>query len=92
MYSGRSKAYGTLGREVAAPVQGTVDVAGPNWNRRHYRVGREIAAPTPNCIQIKSSKGTLDYETGTEIDAPTDTSRSFTIQGKVHHFATANLS
>ncbi len=78
-----------LGNEAAEPVQGTVSEVGRDWVTRHYLVGDEIPAEAPNCIKIKTEERTLHYDTGKELEGPTENSRSFVINGKVRHFASA---
>lgn len=87
---GGRKKYFRLGIEVPQPVQGTITVR-DGWEDHYFLVGNQIPAEAPGCIKVKNNNGVLHYETGRELDAPTETSRSFTIDGKLRHFASAKF-
>lgn len=90
--AGRKKYY-KLGNEVAEPVRGTVAIRDPAvaWVERHFLVGEEIPNETPDCIRIKTTEQVLHYDTGREINGPTDTSRNFVINGQTRYFASAKF-
>lgn len=83
--------YFRLGNEVAEPVQGTVEVRGVGWRSHYFLIGPEIQNEQPNCIRFSIDEKTLHYETGREIDGPTENSRSFVINGTLRHFASAKF-
>ncbi len=85
--------YYKLGNEVTEPVCGTVAIMDPKtYVSKCYLMGKELQKETPDCIKIEAKEFTLHYDTGTEIDAPTDTSWSFSIDGTLRHFASAKYN
>jgi hypothetical protein len=85
--------YYKLGNEVTEPVCGTVAIIdSKTFLPKCYLVGKELQKETPDCIKIEAKEFTLHYDTGKEIDAPTDTSWSFSIDGTMRHFASAKYN
>ncbi len=91
--NGRTRYY-KLGNEMAEPVIGTAAVRNPGggWMDHHHLIGAEIPNEVPGCIKLKTERQVFHYDTGKELDVPTDGSRTFTIDGQVRHFATAKFT
>jgi hypothetical protein len=75
-----------LEKEVPQAIQGTFSFG----NGLHYQL-TEILQQEPNCLQLKVPPQEFHYETGAEIDAPTENSRSFSINGQLKHFSSAKF-
>ena len=80
-----------LENEVTEPVQGTVTER--EWNFEGLRETHYLLELTQqedeSCVKIKAKEMTLYYDTGLEIDAPIDGSRTFAINGDERHFISA---
>ncbi len=81
--------YYLLGQEVAEPVLGT-DFEVDRFRQTHYFPLMEVNSPDEATLTIKANNTTLHYNTGVEIDQPRPGSKSFVIDGKKRHFASAS--
>lgn len=85
--------YYKLGNEVTEPVKATIAIYDPKtFSSKYYTVGKELQKETAGCIKVEVQECPLYYDTGTEIDTPTDTSHSFVIDGTLRHFASAKYA
>ncbi len=96
---GEESHYYELNGEVSEPVIGTISVPIPHdqidWQNpvfERYYLAHEIPNEAPNCMTVSVQQTNLFYDTGEEIDAPTETSHSFLIDGTWKHFATAKYA
>ena len=87
---GEAKACFQLEREVNEPIQGTVAIK--HGSRVTHHVLNEIPEEAPGCVTIKWDEMNLFYNTGAEIDEPTENSQTFVINGVLRHFASAQYS